>query len=314
MILVLDKKDMKMSMENDNEIRLEKLGEKTFYVTGLFKIGVYKVSDTEICLIESGLDRSYAKSVDTVFEKEGLNVKYIINTHYHADHSGGNAYFQEKYNCQILATRINAELMREYALCPSIIWGGNPVKNILNNYFLAEDSYADDILQNELPEGIEIGMLPGHSYEMIYVKTKDDVVFLGDAVVAKDTLMNHHLSYIYDIEKHLETLDVLEQLKAKYYVAYHDEPFTDIKEHVAFNRKNIYENIELIKEICNEPKTIEEVVREYFNRYGFRLSMYKFAVDGGMIRNYMTYLYNKGELCADNIDNFIKWHTTKKFY
>ena len=36
------------------------------------------------------------------FHHRGLNLDFIINTHHHFDHTGGNMELKQKYNCQII--------------------------------------------------------------------------------------------------------------------------------------------------------------------------------------------------------------------
>lgn len=300
---------------------LIQVGERTFYISGPFHIGVYILDDeygksgvehsikTGVCLIDSGVDRVVAKVVDKLLVAQNYEVKMIINTHYHADHSGGNAYFVEKYGCRIVSTKINAALISNYDICPAIVWGAAPIQEVMNSYFYAAPTEAEDIDNIELPSGLEYTELPGHCISMICVRTSDDVLFLGDAVISKDTLENHPLSYIYEIGSYLESLDKLRKIKAGLYIPYHAEPVKNISKLVKINRQTVLDNIEIIREICTEPRAIDEIISIYFNRKGLRLSLYKYAVEGGIIRTYVSYMHNKGELKAVNEDNFIKWET-----
>lgn len=292
---------------------LVKVGNKTYYVSGPFHVGVY-VLDKEthsgkkqVVLIDSGVDSTVAKVIDKLLIDNNFYVKYIINTHYHADHSGGNSYFKEKYNCEIYATKINAALISNYDICPAIIWGAVPVNEVLNNYFYATPTEAIDIDSVKIPGDLELISIPGHCIDMVAVRTSDDVLFVGDGVVSKDTLDKHPLTYLYDVEKHLETLNKLKEIKASLYIGYHAEPVKKIKPLVDANIKGVHDNINSIKQICSVPRSIDEIISIFFTQKGFKLSMYKYAVEGGIIKTYVTYLYNKGELTAENIDNYIKW-------
>lgn len=301
---------------------LIRVGERTYYFSGPFHIGVYVLDDDivykeikddkwsqhkKVCLIDSGLDKTVAKVLDKELESHGYVVELIINTHYHADHCGGNKYFQDKYGCRIVSSKINAALMANYDICPSVIWGGPPINEIVNNYFYAESSIADDIENIKLPDGFWIEDLPGHCISMLCVKTPDEVIFLGDAVVSRKTLEVNHISYIYEIGAYLESLKKLKGIKAKLYIPYHVEPVKNIKKLVEINYDNVKENIKIIKDICSEPKTLEEISAEYFTMKNVKLSMYKYAVEGCDIRTYVSYLHNLGELTATNDNNFIKW-------
>ena len=49
------------------------------------------------------IDPSEAGPIIEVIKKNNLNLKYVINTHHHYDHVGGNQELKEKYNCKIAA-------------------------------------------------------------------------------------------------------------------------------------------------------------------------------------------------------------------
>lgn len=299
---------------------LIQVGKSTFYISGPFHVGIYVMHDNHtagyddnqrqsVCLIDSGVDRVVAKVIDKLLTEKNFRVELIINTHYHADHSGGNAYFKEKYDCKIVSTKINAALVSNYDICPAIVWGAAPIDEIMNSYFYATPTDTEDIEKVELPAGLEYIELPGHCISMICVRTDDDVLFLGDAVISRETLEQHPLSYIYEIGTYLESLDKLKNIRAGLYIPYHAEPVKNIRRLVKANRQNVLDNIECIKKICVCPRDIDEIISIFFNQKGVRLSLYKYAVEGGVVRTYVSYLHNKGELVAENIDNFIKWRS-----
>ena len=48
------------------------------------------------------VDPSEAKPVINFVEKNKINLKYILNTHHHYDHVGGNFELKKKYNCNVI--------------------------------------------------------------------------------------------------------------------------------------------------------------------------------------------------------------------
>ena len=199
---------------------LIKVGERTYYISGPFHVGVYDLGIKseaglqQVCLIDSGVDSTVARVIDKRMMEAGFCVKMIINTHYHADHTGGNDYFKKKYDCPIYSTKMNAALISNYDICPAIVWGAKPIDEIMNNYFYATPTEALDIDDITLPEGLELIELNGHSLSQIGVRTSDDVLFLGDVVISKETIDKHPLTYIYDPEVQLKTLEALKKVKA----------------------------------------------------------------------------------------------------
>ena len=50
------------------------------------------------CVIDPG----ESKPIIDIILKEKLNLKYILNTHHHGDHVGGNLDLKEKFNCSVI--------------------------------------------------------------------------------------------------------------------------------------------------------------------------------------------------------------------
>tara|TARA_B100001121_G_C18622293_1_gene589976 strand:+ start:462 stop:1181 length:720 start_codon:yes stop_codon:yes gene_type:complete len=51
------------------------------------------------------VDPSEAKPIIDIIEKKKINLKYILNTHHHYDHVGGNLKLKTKYNCDVVGFR-----------------------------------------------------------------------------------------------------------------------------------------------------------------------------------------------------------------
>ncbi len=56
----------------------------------------------EIKLTCAIVDPSESSPIINEIEKNNLKLKYILNTHHHYDHVGGNKVLKEKYNCKIV--------------------------------------------------------------------------------------------------------------------------------------------------------------------------------------------------------------------
>ena len=48
------------------------------------------------------IDPSEAKPIIDFIESNNINLKYILNTHHHFDHVGGNIELKKKYNSKVI--------------------------------------------------------------------------------------------------------------------------------------------------------------------------------------------------------------------
>jgi glyoxylase-like metal-dependent hydrolase (beta-lactamase superfamily II) len=55
-------------------------------------MGIYLCEGNEAILIDSGLDKDSGKKILKLLESRGFSLKFIINTHSNADHTGGNRF------------------------------------------------------------------------------------------------------------------------------------------------------------------------------------------------------------------------------
>jgi hydroxyacylglutathione hydrolase len=66
-------------------------------------------SNNTACVI----DPSEAKPVINFIEKKNINLKYILNTHHHFDHIGGNKDLKKKYNSIVIGYKEDANRIPE---------------------------------------------------------------------------------------------------------------------------------------------------------------------------------------------------------
>ena len=69
---------------------LIQVSDSSYYIQSPAKIGLIKLTDTEVCLIDSGNDKDAGRKVRQILDANGWTLKSIYNTHSNADHIGGN--------------------------------------------------------------------------------------------------------------------------------------------------------------------------------------------------------------------------------
>ncbi len=287
-------------------MELKQVGEKTFYIKNSTNIGVYKINDEEIYLIDSGNDKDAGRKILKIIDEQGWTIKGIIATHSNADHIGGNKFIQDRTNCEVLAYDIERCFIEYPILESSFLYGGYPFSGIRNKFLWAKESKTNDIKYN-LPSGLEYFLLRGHFFDMVGVKTSDHVYFLGDAIFSEELITKYHLFYIYDVKEYLNTLDFLSTLDGKLYIPSHVEATSDIKPLIESNKKKILEVCDKIVSFCGKGVTFEQVLKKIFIEYGLQMNATQYVLIGSTIKSYLSYLENEGKINYEFVDNEMIW-------
>ena len=286
-------------------MELVKVGEKTYYIKNPTNIGIYKINDNDVFIIDSGNDKDAGRKILKIVEEQGWSIKGIITTHSNADHIGGNRVIQERTNCPIYAFGIEKCFTDYPILETSFLYGGYPFKDLRNKFLLAKESVVTNI-NNNLPEGLEYFILKGHFFDMIGIKTDDDVYFLADSLFSEETITKYHLFFIYDVSEYLNTLDYLSTLKGKLFIPSHCEEAKDISGLIKINRDKIMEVADKIYSLC-DGKTFEEILKSIFDEYHLIMNSNQYVLVGSTVRSYLSYLYDLNRIEFEFVDNRMIW-------
>lgn len=286
---------------------LNKVGERTYFIQSPAKIGMYVEEDGGVTLIDSGNDKEAGRKVSQHLKANNWTLRTIINTHSNADHIGGNDFLQQRTGCAIRSTGIENAFARYPMLEPSFLYGGFPPRPLRNKFLVAQPSQPTGGVEEGLPEGFEIVPLPGHYFDMIGVRTPDNILFLADCLSGASIIEKYHVNYIYDVEQYLETLDKVEEMQAALFVPAHAEPVEDIRELVQLNRHKAHEIINLLLTLCYSPQTMEGLLKQLFDCYELKMDFNQYVLVGSTMRSYLAYLLDQGRLEAVFEDNCLLW-------
>lgn len=287
-------------------MELIKVGEKTYYLKNATNIGIYKIDDENVFLIDTGNDKDAGRKILKIVNEQGWNVKGIINTHGNADHIGGNKIIQDRTNCDIYAYNIEKSFTEYPILETSFLYGGFPFKDLRNKFLLAKESKVTNI-NNNLPEGLEYFRLKGHFFDMIGIKTSDNVVFLADSIFSAETITKYQLFFIYDVKEFLNTLDFLSELNATYYIPSHCEGSDNISDLIQLNKDKIQEILNTIYEFCKNEVTFEEILKYIFDKYTLTMNANQYVLIGSTIKSYLSYLCDENKITYEFKNNKMLW-------
>ncbi len=286
---------------------LEQVAENSFYIQSPAKIGLVKLSEKDVCLIDSGNDKDAGRKIRQILDANGWHLTAIYNTHANADHIGGNKYLQGQTGCKIYAPGIDCEFTRNPILEPSFLYGGFPPKDIKHKFLMAQESDAQYLTDSCLPHGFEIIPLPGHFFDMVGFRNSDDVVYLADCLSSKETLDKYQISFIYDVGAYITTLEMVKEFQAKMFVPSHAEATTDISPLAQINIDKVYEIAEKIVTICAEPLCFEQILQNIFCAYDLTMTFEQYVLVGSTVRSYLSWLKENNRINAIFENNLLLW-------
>lgn len=291
---------------------LIQVSERDYYIDYPSRMGIVRTGEKDVVMIDSGNDPSAAKKALRAIRENGWELKAVYNTHSHADHIGGNRYLQDNAGCRIYANGKECDFIRHPELEADFLCGGYPASELLNKFFLAKPSDACQAGPENLPEGFEMIPLPGHTEDQVGFLTPDRTFYIGDALISAETLSKYAISYVFDIERYLATMEMLEEYPASCFVPSHAPHQTDIRKLCETNMRVVREVGEKILSMLGTPCTHDELLKKIFDEYQIGMSIPQFCLIGTTVRSYLFWMRKNGSLKTAIEDNRILWQAVEE--
>ena len=286
---------------------LVRLTERCCYIQSPAKIGLWRLNETDVCFIDSGNDKDAGRKLRQILDRNGWKLRAIYNTHANADHIGGNRYLQGQTGCKIYAPGIDCAITRAPILEPAFLYGGYPCRDLRHKFLLAQDSEAELLTPEALPEGFEAIPLPGHFFDMVGYRTPDNVVFLADCLSSEETLEKYQIGFVYDVAAYLDTLEKVKGMEARLFVPSHAAPAEDIVPLAQRNIDKVNEIAERVFALCAEPRCFEAILQQLFRDYALPMNFEQYVLVDSTLRSYLAWLRDMGKLAPIFEDSMLLW-------
>ncbi len=290
------------------------------YFRGPATVGLIK-GKTGWIFIDSGVDADVPKKVIkallAITGEKSLSVSTVINTHAHADHTGGNAYLQRNYNAQVVASLGEKPYIENPFIEPHYLFSAEAPKALHNKFFEAKPSCVNQSISfkseggQDLPVGsnvietidgisLDFVRLPGHAKEMMGVLTEEGYFFCGDLLFPKIILEKHPLLFLHDNKLFLESLEWASHQAFKGVILTHGAYFKDHLPTVEETRESILHTKKTLLSIINSPMDECLIHAQMAQHYGLSESFGDWHLNHGVVRSYLADGLESGVLKWEN--------------
>ncbi|MCI1995203.1 MAG: MBL fold metallo-hydrolase [Clostridium luticellarii] len=278
-------------------MNLNKIKGNTYYIDGPTNCGIFVFKNKNCLIVDTGINNSEAKKIDNLLTVKNLHPKFIINTHSHLDHCGGNLYFKKNYpGCLVYTSRKEKLFMENEELFSSMLSSSYPSRAFSRSNKPIDVDFILDYGVNKLnEEKFTIIALPGHSIEHIGIVTPEKVCFLGDSIFSSEILDKYSFPYLYNIEDSLSSLAKIKDIDADYFLIAHSKKLLDKKEISELadkNISNIHSYEDEILELLEQPLTREDILENITILNNLSLDFYEYHLNLSGVSAFISYLYN----------------------
>lgn len=300
-------------------MRLINIKGNSFYIKGGTNTGVYIFEDKSALIIDPGLPGARPRNIIRDLEKDGIEVKWIINTHEHNDHYGAGYQFKDKFKDLInMSSKDSKPYIDNPILFSAYIMGGN-TNEFLNTILTNKNMETVNIDKTIEPgriiinnEYIDIIDLKGHTLGSIGVLTKDKVFFIGDTLVSEELLSKFELLFLFDIEAYLKSLSRLEIIDFEYVVLGHGKKVLSRNEALELAKKHevcVMKYLNQLRELTKEPKNLESILKTILNNNKLSYNYKEYHFFKSTLVSMISYLTKLGELNYDLRDGDVLYYT-----
>ena len=298
-------------------MELIKIKGNTYYIDAPTNIGIYVFKNKNCLLVDTGINNSQAKKIDEILIQNNLHPKYIINTHSHVDHCGGNNYFKENYpGCLIYTSAKEKVFMENPELLSCMLSNSAPIKGLNRITKLVNVDFILDYGLNKInDEKFEVLSLKGHSHEHIGFVTPEKVCFLGDALFSAETIDKYSLPYLYSIEDSLNTLNYIKEIPCDYFIVSHSNKIIEKEELSAlvdYNINNINNYIKQIVDLLDGPLSKEDILQNLTILNELPTSFTQNHLNLSSVSSFVNYLYNNDYIDCSVQDGKMYFFTKAK--
>lgn len=262
---------------------------------------VYKLTDTDIVLMDTGYARLDRSALVNLIEGNGFRLRGIICSHAHFDHTGNVRYLQQRYGCQAAAQIIEAGISVNpdayRANYVALTYGKS------REYLLEECFPADVIIPADAEHldfcGARFGILqlPGHSAGHIGVVTPDGVAYLGDCLIDEEQIAAAKLPTSMFIARDLESKESLRNLRRPAYIIAHKQVLTDICPLIDRNIAFIHDKGRELLEDLEDGMSFDQWIYAFCQRENVRTrNEFKFSIVERNFANFVDWLTDEGKV------------------
>lgn len=262
---------------------------------------VYKLTDTDIVLMDTGYARLDRSALVNLIEDNGFRLRGILCSHAHFDHTGNVRYLQQRYGCQAAAQIIEAGISVNpdayRANYVALTYGKS------REYLLEECFPVDVIIPADAGHldfcGARFGILqlPGHSAGHIGVVTPDGAAYLGDCLIDEEQIAAAKLPTSMFIARDLESKESLRNLRRPAYIIAHKQVLTDIGPLIDRNIAFIHDKGRELLEDLEDGMSFDQWIYAFCQRENVRTrNEFKFSIVERNFANFVDWLTDEGKV------------------
>ena len=297
-------------------MELEHVKGNTYVLKSWLCVPLYKVSETTCILLDTALPAQRG-DLQRILDEHGLTCVGVINSHAHLDHAGNNRYFQEEYGAEIAMSLGEAGVQASVmGLCLHAL--NSPGQLAQDSRLAGTECVADRIIMPQeetvTVAGVTFDIIhtPGHSLDHICVRTPDNVLYLGDAMMAGPELFKAKFPYVLSINDYFESMCRLRETPADFYIAAHFGVYNEIRPFADMAIRHLAQRMMEILDLVTEPMILGQVTSQICRAYQAKApSVMDLTYYYRATRAFLFYLLDRGELESFIQDNQIYYRRSQ---